>query len=448
MRFWAACASLLTLLGSVPGHAQDEPLRLMREPGSFTDVIDAADDLDPYDLNVRLGFRRSRERATLQRQSTGMVPSFTDVADYERIRNVLELGVDFGIYKDVALYARLPLVLVDTRSLSPSGAAGPVMAFPGDMDAPLFSLPFDSPDRSGLEHLAVGLAFSPMNQGRHRWQPTWTMLVEGRFSIGELIEPCAAGTGCSDGVSDGTHAVRFENRLSRRYRYVELYGGLGFHFAWAGRAEDRFAPGGQLSGYVHRRPPTRGFLTAGIDIVPWEERMKWQRLSIDLRATGTYVSEGRDYSLLYDALGTSQHRLLTTPNYEGIQPSIGPTYDLAEVPFNGLTDVQAHGELSGTVAVEMQAARYVRFRFSTTLTYVSPHFVTYSDACNTSADPTSDDDPRIGGIVDPATGNRVGGCSDGLIDPHYRAIIDAPGQRFRVDDILRTTFFVHATVQF
>lgn len=446
MRLVVAVASLLALVGSA--HAQDDPLRLMREPGSFTDVIDAADDLDPYDLNVRLGFRRSRETATVQRQATGAVPRFADVADYERTRNVLELGLDFALYKDVALFARLPLVLVDNRSLRPPGAAGPVAAFPGDTDAPLFSLPFDSPDRSGLEHLAVGLAFSPMNQGRHRWQPTWTMLFEGRFSIGELIEPCAAGTDCGDGVSDGTHAVRFENRLSRRYRYVEPYGGLGFRFAWAGRAEDRFAPGGQLSGYVHRRPPMRGFLTAGIEIIPWEERMKWQRLSFDLRATGTYVSEGRDYSVLYDALGTSQHRLLTTPNYEGIQPSMGPVYDLEEVPFNGLTDVQAHGELSGTVAIEMQAAKYVRFRFSTTLTYVSPHFVTFTDACNNGADPTGPDDPRIGGVVDPGSGERIGGCNSGLIDPHYRAIIDAPGQRFRVDDVLRTTFFVHATAQF
>jgi hypothetical protein len=448
MRFWVPLASLALLLVSSGADAQDDPLRLMREPGSFTDVIDAADELDPYDLNVRLGFRRSKERATLQRQSTGTVPSFVDVADWERTRNVLELGLDFGIYRDVALFARMPLVLVDNRALTPVDGAGPVMAYPGDADVPLFQLPFSSPDRSGLEHLAVGLAFSPMNQGRHRWQPTWTMLLEGRFSVGELIEPCAAGTDCGDGVSDGTHAIRFENRLSRRFRYVELYGGLGFHFAWAGRAEDRFAPGGRLSGYVHRRPPMRGFLTAGVEIIPWEERMKWQRLSFDLRATGTYVSEGRDYSQLYDALGTSQHRLLTTPNYEGIQPTMGPTYDLEAVPFNGLTDVQAHGELSGTVAVEMQAAKYVRFRFSTTLTYVSPHFVTFSDACNTSADPESADDPRIGGIVEAGTGERVGGCNDGIIDPHYRAIIDAPGQRFRIDDVLRTTFFVHATVQF
>jgi len=447
MRFWVALASLALLLSSGTAEAQDDPLRLMREPGSFTDVIDAADELDPYDLNVRLGFRRSKERATLQQQTTGAVPGFVDIADWERTRNVLELGLDLAVYRDVALFARLPLVLVDQRQLRPSGATGPVMAYPGDTAGPLFELPFDSPDRSGLEHLAVGLAFSPMNQGRHRWQPTWTMLLEGRFAIGDLIEPCAAGTDCDDGVSDGTHAIRFENRLSRRFRYAELYGGLGFHFAWAGRAEDRFAPGGQLSGYVHRRPPMRGFLTAGIEIIPWEERMKWQRLSVDLRATGTYVSEGRDYSQLYDALGTSAHPMLTTPNYEGIQPTMGPTYDLEEVPFNGLTDVQAHGELSGTVAVEMQAAKYVRFRFATTLTYVSPHFITFTDACNTGANPDGPDDPRIGGRFD-GSGERIGGCSDGIIDPHYRAIVDAPGQRFRIDDVLRTTFFVQATVQF
>ena len=443
MRVSVVAVAFVLSCVAADAHAQDEPLRLMREPGSYTDVIDAADVLDPYDLNVRVAFRRVRESATLQRQTTGPAPSYADVADYERRRNVLELGADFGIYRDVALYARLPLVLVDGRNLkAPGGGAVAVPAYTGDTGDPLFQLPFASPDRSGLEYLAVGLAFSPMNQGRHRWQPTWTMLFEGRFSIGELIEPCAAGADCGDGVSEGTHSISFENRFSRRYRDAELYGGLGFRFAWAGRVENRFAPGGDLAGYVNRRPPMRGNLTAGIELIPWEDRMKWQRLSFDLRASATYVSEGRDYSLLYDALGTSTNPLLTTPNYEGIQPAMGPSYDLAEVPFNGLTDVQAHGELAGTVAVAMQAARHVRFRFATTLTYVSPHVVTFTDACNASVDADGPDDPRTGAI-----GGR-GGCTDGIVDPHYRAVIDAPGQRFRVDDFFRLSFFVGATIQF
>jgi len=258
------------------------------------------------------------------------------------------------------------------------------------------------------------------------------VLLEGRFSIGDLIEPCAAGGDCGDGISDGTHSVAIENRLSRRYRYAEPYGGLAFRFAWAGRAKDRFAPGGELAGYVHRRPPMRGHLAVGVEIIPWEERMKFQRLSFDLRATGTYISEGRDYSLLYDALGTSAHSLLTSPNYEGV----GAGFAFAEVPFNGLTDVQAHGEVTGTVAVQMRAARYVSFRFETNFTYVSPHFVTFTDACNSGAEANGADDPR------------VGACSNGLIDPHYRAVTDATGQRFRVDDVFRLGFNVNATVQF
>ena len=438
--------TLITLSAS-SSRAQDEPLRLMREPGSFTDVIDAADDQDGYDLNVRLAFRRSRETGTISRQSPSIVPGTGEVADYDHRRNVLEVGLDLGVYKDVALYARLPLVLVDSRSLSaPSGAPSTVPGFGGEADS-LFSLPFDSVERSGLESLSVGLAFSPMNQGRRRWQPTWTMLLEGRFAIGELMEPCQEeeGTGCGNGMSEGSHAFRFENRLSRRYRYAELYGGLGYELAWAGRAEGRFSPGGDLAGFVHQRPPMRGHLTAGVEIIPWEERMKWQRLSFDIRAMGTYVSEGRDYSILYDALGTSTHPQLRSPNFEGIQPP-GGTLDLRQVPFNGLTDVQAHGEVGGTLAVEMQAARYVRFRFATHFMYVTPHHLTYSDACNTSESPVGPNDPRIGAIAGPE--GPVGGCTDGILDPHYRSVIDAPGQRFRIDNVFRMTFFVQATAQF
>ena len=438
----ATVITALAVLGWVAGaRAQDEPLRLMREPGAFTDVADAADDQDPYDLNVTAAFRRMREFATLQRQTTGSVPGYRDLADWEQVRNTLELGVEFGIYKDIALFARLPLVLSDTRALSPVGAATVEPGFVGDADS-LFALPFESRERSGLEHLTVGLAFSPMNQARHRWQPTWTVLLEGRFAVGELIEPCGEGAACGDGISEGTHSVAIESRFSRRYRYAEPYGGLGFRFAWAGRAKERFSQGGELSGYVHRRPPMRGHLTAGVEIIPWEERMKFQRLSFDLRATGTYISEGRDYSLLYDALGTSGHPLLTTPNFEGIQPP-GGGFILEPIAFNGLTDVQAHGQLTGTVAVQMRAARYVSFRFETNFTYVAPHFVTFTDACNAGADPDGADDPRIGRSAD-----GTGGCSTGILDPHYRAVVDAPGQRFRIDDVLRLSFLVNATVQF
>ena len=175
----------------------------------------------------------------------------------------------------------------------------------------------------------------------------------------------------------------------------------------------------------------RGFFTVGAALIPWEHRGSWQRFSIDLRARATYVSEGRDYSPLYDALGASQNAYLTTPNLEGIPSGTA----LREVPFNGLTDVQDHGEFGGTVALELQAARYVRFRVGLDLDFITSHFVSVADACN----------PR----VTPAAGDsRVGACLEGIINPHHRTVLDLPGNRFQQGGALRTRILVEASAQF
>lgn len=177
----------------------------------------------------------------------------------------------------------------------------------------------------------------------------------------------------------------------------------------------------------------RGSFTAGAAFIPWEHRGSWQRFSIDVRARATYVSEGRDYSPLYDALGTSTNPYLTIPNLEGI-PDGGTA--LRETPFNGLTDVQDHGEFGGTIALELQAARYVRFRFGLDFDYVTSHLITVTDACNPRVTPSS------------STDSRIGLCNEGIINSHHRPALDLPGNRFQQSATFRTRLFIEATAQF
>ncbi len=423
----SAVAALALVALSASAEAQ-EPLRLMNEPIAYTDVIDAFDDGDMFDLNVHVGFRRSRVAGTIQREgSTDPAvlgsgrgsDNFNDIGDWEHTRNILDLGVDVGIYKDLMLFARLPLVLRDQRRiLTPSGTTAdevnrllrePNMD-PADpmTDPQLYQMPFESPTRSGLDRLEFGLAFNLLNQARDRHHPTWMMKLSLDLGVGNQINACeneglqrdpatglpldpAVPVECDPGLTDGTHAFVFASRLSKRYAHLSVYSGLHFRFSWPGRAESEFTPGGGLAGYQNPRPPIEGGLALGISVIPWENRASWQRFSIDFRVDGTYVSEGRAYSPLYDALGSSQHPYLTELNYEGIPNGSAV---LRPVGFNGLTDTQAHGVLAGTVAVEMQAAKYVRFRIGTTVSYTTSHLLTYTDACNPNADPSGPDDPR------------------------------------------------------
>ncbi|MCA9603458.1 MAG: hypothetical protein KC417_15610 [Myxococcales bacterium] len=441
-RVVAACFAWLAM-GASAAEADDDRLRLFGDPISYTDVIDAFDAEDPFDLNAYVGFERTLGSGTIQRESGSTSSSgsdFNDIADYEQVRNTLVLGMDIGLYKDLAVFARLPVILSDDRTLSvPSGESADSvnanLTVPGGDQ--LFSVPFTSPTRFGVDYIAIGAAYSIFNQSRNRSVPTWLVMVESQIAIGAPMHPCFSDKpetatsrcygGSEPGVGQGVHALKFETRASHRFRFVEPYAGFAFLYRWPGSSQELFTSGGDLDGYVHRRPPSEGQLTLGAGVIPWEARDRAQRLTLDFRFRGDFVSEGHGYTALTDALGTSQSASLRTPVSEC--PTCG-----AQDTFLGLTDTQSHARLGGRFAVEMQAAKYVRFVLGANIAYATPYLLTQADACNADA----------GDAADP----RVGACRSGIVNPHHRAVIDSPGQRFRMLNELTLDLFASAVAQF
>jgi len=436
----AALVGLLALLAVLSGArraaADERDIQLLETPVTFTDVADAADGDDRFDLNVRVAFRRSQERAQVRRErpsSTGRSET-EPVADYRLVRHELLLGLDIGVFRDLELSVDLPLVLSDDRRLNPVDGElldGLTRAAP--------MAPLVSPTRSGLDVLILGVGWAPLNQYRDAHSPTWVFRLSSRIAIGDVRAPCVSGQ--SDcGVSEGTHALTLETRMSHRFRYAEPYGGAGFTAQFRGRASEAFAPGGTLAGYRHVNPPLIAEFVAGMALIPWEHRGKQQRLTVDMRLHALWVAEGRDYSPLFDALGTSNAPTLVTPSCEGAPVSAvdctGDPSGLRLVPFTGLTDVQAHGRIGGRVAMELQAARFVRFGFGAALHYTTPHQITGTGRCNSQATPSDPSDPRIAG------------CAEGIVDPHYRVLLDTPGQRFSLEGQLRVDLFATMRAQF
>src|SRR5262249_31726207 len=121
-------------------------------------------------------------------------------------------------------------------------------------------LPFEAPDRSGVEYLGLGLELDILNQARDRTKPTWLIGLEGRFSIGTPMHACnpdpkegqvecanpgdvnrngktdSADADAVDvaerdpGVTRGTVALEAHTILSKRVKYVEPYGGFSALF--------------------------------------------------------------------------------------------------------------------------------------------------------------------------------------------------------------------------
>lgn len=499
-RSWLTCSALAAALVPVQAHADEPRLptepAVMREPTEIVQVADAFDDNDPFDLHLSLGYQSTWSSGRIYRENAIRQPGLTtggyttsnlNVAKYEHRVTRLNTRADIGIYKDVALIVRMPVILSDNRELKgvdgSGDAAAQTVALRGAPGEQLFSLPFKSPTRSGIEYLAVGLDFGVMNQARDPSKPTWVIGVEGRFNIDEPMHACNANPSsgqvkCADpsdidrnGVSDGEFENNFSGSrkpgvsrgvtgleghiyLSRRVKYVEPYGGFRALFEFQNGSSDYGLTDVQAALVNH--PPLRGTMLVGMAIMPYEVRDQHQRLTVDLRFEGTYVSEGRDYSPLFDALGSSSAYSLRSPRFAEYQanPNFGKTpsapYSVVDprserVFTTGITDVQAHGVYTFSSSVTFQAGEYVKFNVGGSYTLVQSHFITFDKACNPDF---------VGNLskAGPCAYPGAPGADDdrvtGLPNPNYRRVINDPGQRFKVGDASAFDAWVSATVMF
>lgn len=456
------------------------PTPLLSETARIVDVVDSFDVGSQFGLRLTAGYQFERRDARVQREmgvsnpgtSLG-VPQYGDVADYTRTTHTLLVNAELGLFHDLAFTFGLPLVLSDSRKLRPAsgvsaGSAANALADgwsqgPGaQTPTTLFNPSFDSPERSGIDQVRLGLQWSIFNQQRDRNRPTWTLSFEWRPPVGTTMHACqqtatggtfcpnpatvpstpASGTAAPDaasrsagatsdpGISRGLHGVYFQTMVARRFGYIEPYAGLDFLAEFpASDSAFRYAdtPLGQLSNF----PPLVGTLTTGVEIIPWENRETWQRLLVDLRFRGQYFSQGRDYSVLYDALGSSLSRPLNLPGCpSNARLSDGTCQPSRNVYFDGLTTTASHVVLGGSATVSVQPAKFLRFTLGASVAWQSPTVITGTDACNPGQTAPADHPEWRGGC----NGNSTP-------DPTHRAVIDGAGNRFRTTNDLTWDFY-------
>lgn len=500
----SALALLAFLFVSSTARA-DEPVkgspRVLSEPGEVTNVIDAFDDDNPFDLHFTLGYQHTWKSARVLRETYinnpanpglstgGFIADTMNVAHYEETTSRLNTRVDIGIYKDIALFLRMPIVLSNNRQLEDlAGSAQQqdvtLQAAPGE--SRLFSIPFKSPQRSGIEYLALGLDLGIMNQMRDRSKPTWVIGFESRFSVSEPMHACTEspasgqvkcaypadidrngrsggatvdGFGSLEGhgfqgerkpgISRGTTTLVGHTLLSKRIKYVEPYGGFRALVEIPNSSSDFGAT--DVKGSIVNHPPVEGWVILGMQVIPYENREDFQRVTLDFRLQGAYRSEGRDYSELFDALGSSSVNTLRYPNFGGYHrpDNEGPSVvnpASQKVYFTGLTNVQAHGKVNLSTSVTWQAAEYIKFQLGLGYTHVQGHLITADQPCN----PSFADDPGAAGpcSVSRQEGGRTRTTVTGMPNPNFRPTIDTVGRRFKVDDVNLWDAWLNAVVMF
>jgi hypothetical protein len=460
--------ALLLLCAAGPAMA-DEPVgarepHLMSETAEITSVADAFDEDDPFDLNLVVGFTQSWKHAKVRREtqlpqpglaSGGFVPATENIASYSSSTSTLLVGADVGIYKDLAFVFRVPLTLSWSQSLGDldgAAAVDPVL-LSDPLGGQLFPVPFTSPTRSGVDYISGGLDWAIYNQQRDETKPTWVVGIEGRLAVGSVLHACNANAAiqCPDpsdptnpaknrqpGISPGYDSIIGRSVWSRRFGYVEPYTGFQVQAQFAqGRSEfAAYNPPNNLD----RSPPLLGSFMLGLEVVPYEHREQYQRLSADFRFRGTYQSPGRDYSELFDALGSTSSASLRIPNpaaYMGSGNTSVAKTGTEQVYFTGITEEQAFGSFTMSASATWQAGQYVKFSVGSAFTYAQPHLVTAADNCT----PNTSDRTMAGPC---ANGSGVLGSPN----PDHHDIIDLPGHRFSIDDTTIVDLWVMGVVMF
>jgi hypothetical protein len=466
--------AVLALSGASEAAQADEPVAarepaMMSETAEITSVVDAFDGSDPFDLNIVLGFSQSWKNAKIRRETqlpqnglagapgspAGFIPATENIASYSSSMSTLDLGVDVGIYHDLALILRVPVILAWSQSLGDLDGSSAVAAqrLADPAGGQLFSVPSSSPTRSGIDTVSAGLDWAIFNQQRDLTKPTWVVGIEGRLAVGSPLHACQVVNNANfcpnpdgspgnrtPGISRGFDSVIARTVWSRRFGYVEPYSGFWVQADFPNGSSDYGKWNAQQD--LERSPPLQGSFALGLEVVPYEQREQYQRLSADFRFRGTYHSPGRDYSELFDALGASQATSLRTPNpatyTEGPSGQSMADPNAQKVYFTGITEVAAYGSVTLSASSTWQAGQYIKFTLGGNVTYAQSHLVTAADVCTAN------------GNTDPAA---AGPCVhdnlvQGVPNPDHRDIIDLPGHRFSVDDTTVVDLYAMGIVMF
>lgn len=430
-------------------------LPLVAHAAEITEVADAADKDDPFDLEIEVGWVRALEQAKITRENNQVDPrtgneSIVDVTElrYKSVQNDLLLALKAGLYKDLELHASLPIVLSWEQSWRPAvGYPDPLPGLPenstihnregicpdGTVDpscaGDLFPLSGKS-YRAGIGDGSVGLKWGILNDERDPYTATWTVGVDWTFPSGNKRSAYTVSSDPASPAAVGlkTNFFTFETALSKNLKIAEPFVHFYYRLPSPTRAAftncedpnrladmDADDPGVQntctVGTYWNKtgdnhggyQPSHVGGFDFGAEFLPYVDPANFIRTAIQLSLGGTYVSEGRNFSELSDAMGR-------------------------------LTYTEQYMQLFGTLGLRIQASRYAKFHVLGTFAHNTEHLLTAESIGK---------DMNGTGLVE-LTPNDV----NEERNPNYDFRFDQPGRRFRIEETTVFTLFVNGELNF
>jgi hypothetical protein len=455
-----------------------------------TEIASAFDEGHPFpEVYIGVDYFFESKRAAIKREYAGLDPSMTDgpvpiVKDlvFKQTRHVITPHLQIGLFHDLQLSLTMPIIVSDNREFELDQRADPCI-FPGDPQMreptcidnrnsstlrdnllPGFNgagpLGYDANDpmsnfasdsttvfrgvgRAGIDQLHVGLAWAPMVQKKDDTKPTWVIGAEGRFSIGKIMKFNRFSPDSEDGVSRGVHEVKVWTSLSRQTTWSEPFVTFWWMSPFDVRGRTPAGTDGDVGfGQETFYPQQSAGATFGFEAIPWEQKERKQKISVELRGRVEAHFEGRNYSEMWEIFsyaGDSVNNpsgplvLDENPITMGVQPLSHP----------GTTDVENYMTFAGRLGVRGWVGKNAKFSASFEVTHDQQHRISWTDAgdefpgCDGTNGPDCED-PNDD-VITPGTGE---------VNPLHKQVMDVVGRRYIVDENTTYTFLISGTIMF
>jgi hypothetical protein len=404
-----------------------------------TRVVTALDENDTFDFNLTAAWFHDSHTAAINREAASSTGIQLDPdLKYAQTTDLLDLRTDFGILWDVGLHVDLPIILAQSNNLTVDPAApGGTTTFVRDGIYPAYngtsSTVFQSPTRSGLQYLGLGIQWAVFNQKRDDTKPTWTLGFDADLDIFKDMRFDPAAPDANPGVGLGYHQLIWSTWVSKRFRHFDPYFGASYMLPIRTNGSIYQDQGG---GQTSVNPQQFAAVIIGVEQIAWENPTGDQRVTVELQAHAAEHFAGRGTSELWEPLsGHPGCTLSGRTATETCRPSLDVSTDAMgnqhASPYTGVTDIDAYGSFGGEAGLNIQVGKYIRFRALYGMTFDAAHFIT-----NASAGVDTNHDGRVDSS-DPKEAN-----------PTYRESIDIPGRRFRVEDSRDWHLFVQGSLMF
>jgi hypothetical protein len=477
LRLFLALA-LLGLLGAAAPARADEKEAEPTKPGAaklpwlasdVTRVATAIEEDKPVEAFLSVSYEYMAKRAAIKREwelnsTTNGYGTFKDLR-YKQDRHTLRLRGEIGFLWDLSFHVEAPIVLSDQRSLGFDQDLGSNCVYPQDVvdpkespscvnelnsatlrdgivpgsfgqlnsahgfDAKAGGQMFQGGDptvfrgirRAGLESLNLGVDWALLAQRKDDTKPTWVISAEFRLSLGTPMRfdrTAYDSTGKylgSNTVTDGVHWVRLGTSVSKRWTYVEPYAMYYWMYPMVIRDSAGFKNYG--AGEKGWKPQQHAGTQFGLEIIPWENRKAFQKITIDLRGIIEAHFQGRGYSEIWEMLaGSPALDPQGSPSDANGQPLMKPGKGL----YPGITDIENYFTYGGQLGLTVRAGRYLKFRGFFGVQGAQRHIITFADAGR---------DLDNSGKVE-----QQGAQAAAEVNPVHRPLIDFVGRRYVVDE--------------